>query len=138
MQKNEYLYPNISLDEIGTIHLPIIPWDRIFLHGDLWAGKTTFVAHWIRVHLSDPDLPVQSPTYVYYRKYGANIYHFDLYRMDDEEVFASIGWEEILDNPNNICFIEWSERLDGMYESTKSVFIEKTENPDVRNVRVLL
>lgn len=107
--------------------------DRVFLRGDLGAGKTTISKHIIS-SLLGVEMPVKSPTYVYYNRYGANIYHFDLYRLNSYDDFVNIGGEEILDNPENICLIEWPEFLDGRYEPTIDVTIKKTQKEGEREV----
>ena len=55
---------------LSEIIFPLVPGDRIFLIGDLGAGKSTFVRALLRAHFGDPDLVVRSPTYTYYQKYG--------------------------------------------------------------------
>lgn len=118
--------------------LPIFPTkgDRVFLRGDLGAGKTTISKHIISSLLGVPT-SVKSPTYIYYNKYGDNIYHFDLYRLRSYDDFVNIGGEEILDNPKNICLIEWPELLAGRYEPTIDVTILKTEVEDEREIIIV-
>jgi HAD superfamily phosphoserine phosphatase-like hydrolase len=41
--------------------------------------------------------------------YGNSIFHFDLYRINDEAELLDIGMIEILDS-NSVCFIEWPEK----------------------------
>lgn len=117
---------------------PVLPekGDRVFLRGDLGAWKTTLSRHIISTLLGVPTA-VKSPTYIYYNKYGTNIYHFDLYRMHSYDDFVNIGGEEILGNPNNICLIEWPELLAWRYESTIDIEIIKTEREDEREVEIL-
>lgn len=79
---------------------------------------------------------VKSPTYVYYKKYGGNFYHFDLYRIEDYETFVNIGGEEILDTENNVSFVEWPEIIADRYSPTVSIAIEKTEDPAKRIFRI--
>lgn len=118
--------------------LPVFPknGDRVFLRGDLGAGKTTISRHIISVLLGKTT-PVKSPTYIYYNKYGENIYHFDLYRLQSYDDFVNIGGEEILDNTDNICLIEWPELLLDRYEATIDVEILKTAREDEREVRII-
>jgi len=119
--------------------LPIHPkrGDRIFLRGDLWAGKTT-ISRYLVSSLLGIETPVKSPTYIYYNKYGQNIYHFDLYRLQSYDDFVNIGGEEILDNPENICLIEWPELLVGRYDPTIDIEILKTNKEDEREIHILL
>ncbi|MDD2917225.1 MAG: tRNA (adenosine(37)-N6)-threonylcarbamoyltransferase complex ATPase subunit type 1 TsaE [Candidatus Gracilibacteria bacterium] len=116
---------------------PIVPkiGDRVFLRGDLGAGKTT-LSRYIISTLLDKEIAVKSPTYVYYNRYGANVYHFDLYRLKSYDDFVNIGGEEILDNPDNICLIEWPEIIMDRYEPTVDIEILKTEKEDEREARI--
>lgn len=64
-----------------------------------------------------------SPTYTYYQKYGENIYHFDLYRAETLEDIIRIGADEIFENPDTICIIEWPQIIEKMVEPTKIINI---------------
>lgn len=78
--------------------------------------------------MDDPNLIVRSPTYTYYQKYGDNIYHFDLYRLEDYDTFISIGGEEILSDASTIALIEWPEILGESVAYTKKVSITLMED----------
>gem|GEM_PF-1687656 len=85
--------------------------------------------------LTGKEISVKSPTYTYYEKYGANIYHFDLYRLQDYDHFFAIGGEEILDNSENISFIEWPQILEGIYTPSVVIHLKKTQNPLTRTLQ---
>ncbi len=70
---------------------------------------------------------MRSPTYTYYQKYGDNIYHFDLYRLEDYETWVSIGGEEIAEDPTTIMLIEWPEILGDRVQYTQKVSINSME-----------
>lgn len=81
----------------------------LLLSGDLGAGKTTFTQYLLQ-ELGSTDT-VCSPTYALVNEYDANgksVYHFDLYRLNDEAEVDNIGMEEYL-NSGNLCIIEWPE-----------------------------
>lgn len=86
----------------------------IALYGDLGSGKTTFVkglAQGLKVNKE-----ITSPTFVIYKPYashdgsGRNLYHFDLYRLEDGLGLEELGFKEIIHNPKNIIAIEWPDK----------------------------
>ena len=82
------------------------PSDFVAMFGDLGAGKTAFVRGASK-YLA-PKANVQSPTYTVVNEYPSKIpvYHFDMYRIDDEDSLYSIGYYDYLEN-GGICFAEW-------------------------------
>ena len=87
----------------------------IFLHGDLGAGKTTLVRGLLR-GLGYVG-KVKSPTYTLVEPYEMldshaaplNLYHFDLYRFNDDEEWEAAGFRDFF-NPSSVCLIEWPEK----------------------------
>lgn len=113
-----------SLEDIKKNKLDIKKWDIIFLIWDLGSWKTTLTKHIIN-NILGINCNVTSPTYTYYNKYWDNIYHFDLYRLNNYDEFFHIWWEDILDNEENICIIEWPEIISDYYEASKNIFLER-------------
>lgn len=130
------MFKKYFLNEISSIKIDIKHWDIIFLHGDLASGKTTFSKHIIN-YLLWISSEVRSPTYTYYNKYWNYIYHFDLYRLQNYDEFFAIGWEEILDNFENISIIEWPELIANYFKPTIEIFFNKTENDWERELKII-
>lgn len=81
--------------------------------GDLGAGKTTFIKGLASAATLCSAAEVSSPTFTYLHIYEGekwSVYHFDLYRLRDEEEFLSMGFDEYF-FADGICCIEWSERI---------------------------
>ena len=87
------------------------PGQIICLNGDLGTGKTVFTQGFA-AGLGIRG-PVNSPTFTILRQYENGrlpLYHFDLYRMEEEEELWEIGFDEAL-RGDGVCLIEWAERF---------------------------
>lgn len=85
--------------------------DVLALCGELGAGKTHFVKG-ITSGLGG-DAAVTSPTFTLIHEYfGGHLpaYHFDFYRLDDEDEALKIGLDEYLDG-DGVCLIEWADKF---------------------------
>ena len=83
----------------------------VAMYGDLGAGKTAFVRGAARAVA--PGAYVQSPTYTVVNEYHGQrglLFHFDMYRIDDEDSLDSIGYWDYLER-GGYCFVEWSEKI---------------------------
>ena len=101
---------NATLSLAHRITAQLQPGMVIHLHGDLGAGKTTFV----RGVLNSLGYSgrVKSPTYTLVEPYhiaGLNLLHFDLYRLQNEQEWESAGFRDEYDG-EKIFFIEWAEK----------------------------
>jgi tRNA threonylcarbamoyladenosine biosynthesis protein TsaE len=81
-------------------------------NGRMGAGKTTLIkeiARQLRV-----EEVVSSPSFSIVNEYisgdGRPVYHFDFYRIDDQEEALDLGVEEYFYS-GNYCWIEWAERI---------------------------
>ncbi|MEY3197008.1 MAG: hypothetical protein RLZZ59_376 [Pseudomonadota bacterium] len=80
------------------------------LVGDLGTGKTFFTKHLIRALLNE-EINVVSPTFQLLQIYSAknfDIYHYDLYRLQNPNEIYELAFEDAL-NGTNIVIIEWPE-----------------------------
>lgn len=106
------------------------PGDIVALHGDLGAGKTTFSKGVISSFSSVLETEVQSPTFTYLNIYEGNlvIYHFDLYRLKNEQEFIAMGFLDYLGEVDGICLIEWPNRITGLLpKGTQHIHFEHLE-----------
>jgi len=117
--------------------IPDIQWPAlVYLYGEVWAGKTTFVSHFLAKNVHIAPEGVTSPTYVYYNRYDSVI-HFDLYRLENYDTFISIWGEEIIEQNTGIIFIEWPEILEPyIIPDIKIFFSHSQEEENTRNVTI--
>jgi len=82
--------------------------DIICLNGDLGAGKTTLTQA-IGRGLKVKDY-ITSPTFTIINEYEGKLplYHFDIYRLDNEEDLSLLGVEDYFYS-NGVCVIEWAD-----------------------------
>lgn len=85
------------------------------LSGNLGSGKTTFiqaVARGLGVKEN-----VTSPTFVIEKIYKTNnkefpwLVHIDAYRIESAREMEVLGFEELVEDPNNLILIEWPENV---------------------------
>lgn len=103
--------------------------DLLALYGEMGAGKTAFVRGLVSGLLPECVRLVHSPTFAIVNEYAGkeySIYHFDFYRLKDEDDLYSVAFYDYLDR-NGIIVTEWSELFEqALPSSSKSVRIEKT------------
>ncbi len=109
--------------------------DVIVLTGDLGSGKTKFaegiLSYWgLENEISSPTFTIVNE----YQKNDVNIYHFDVYRLEDSSEFYEIGGEEYFEN--GICLIEWGELIE---DALPKDYLHITFSKDISNetIRVL-
>ncbi|MBM3609963.1 MAG: tRNA (adenosine(37)-N6)-threonylcarbamoyltransferase complex ATPase subunit type 1 TsaE [Alphaproteobacteria bacterium] len=107
----------IELESLATLEAileGIIPFiknkDILLFEGPLGAGKTTS-ARFIIQALVGEKIDVPSPTFNLVHTYETRdfpLWHFDLYRLKNEEELFDIGIEEALSD--GVLMIEWPEK----------------------------
>jgi tRNA threonylcarbamoyladenosine biosynthesis protein TsaE len=90
----------------------LLPGTTVALIGTLGAGKTRLVQA-VATALGVPPGCVTSPTFVLVNEYTGGrlpIYHFDTYRLKDDDEFLALGPDEYFES-NGLTFIEWADRV---------------------------
>lgn len=109
--------------------------DIVILTGELGAGKTKFVEGFLSYfNLQDE---ISSPTFNIVNEYNSaiyNIYHFDVYRLEDTDEFYAIGGEEYFQK--GICLIEWGEIIQDILPKEYIHITFKKDNTN-ENKRIL-
>ena len=104
--------------------------DVVAYYGDLGACKTAFTRGLAR-GLGCTGR-VSSPTFTIVNEHEGRLplFHFDMYRLGDEEELFDIGWEDYLCR-GGVCAVEWSERVSGaLPEDAITVTIERHNEQD--------
>jgi tRNA threonylcarbamoyladenosine biosynthesis protein TsaE len=82
----------------------------VLLIGNLGAGKTTLAKALVNGRgAASPD-DVSSPTFTLIHQYAPDVYHIDLYRLDNPAQVSGLGLDEIFDR-DALVLVEWGERF---------------------------
>lgn len=114
-----------SIEEIDAAVQKVLasnPHKVILFNGEMGVGKTTFIKALCK------GLGVQeatsSPTFSLVNEYGTDkgevIYHFDVYRLKDENEAYDMGMDEYLYS-GAWNFIEWAEKIPSLIPDEYSV-----------------
>jgi len=124
---------NYDLNQVPDIAKEIISSakNKLFLfYGEMGSGKTTLIKEIVK-QLGVEEV-ASSPTFSLVNEYHSNkgeiIYHFDFYRIENEEEAFDIGVEEYFYS-DHWCFIEWPEKVENLLP-LESVAIRLTINQD--------
>ncbi len=107
------------ISELKSVALQLIQYKKnkniICFYGEIGVGKTTFIKEICKNLLVDDN--VSSPTFSIVNQYKTKqnkiIYHFDFYRLETEEEAYDMGYEEYFFQ-NDLCLIEWPEKIEGL------------------------
>jgi tRNA threonylcarbamoyladenosine biosynthesis protein TsaE len=107
--------------------------DVLLLKGGLGAGKTLLTKGILNALDFDID-EVTSPSFTLinlYRTPTVDVYHIDLWRLDEKaDVASAVGLDEIISGENNVTIIEWSEKLRNFSHSGRIIDISISGDGD--------
>ena len=114
--------------------------DVVLLHGEIGAGKTTFIRYLInslekknKVKLGE----ITSPTFSILNEYeikNITIRHYDLFRIKDSDEIKNIGiYENIHDF---ITFIEWPDKIQKKIKKKYNLYFKYNSKLNIRSLEV--
>ena len=114
--------------------------DVVLLHGEIGAGKTTFIRYLInslekksKVKLGE----ITSPTFSILNEYeikNITIRHYDLFRIKDINEIKNIGmYENIKDF---ITFIEWPDKIQKKIKKKYNLYFKYNSKLNMRSLEV--
>jgi tRNA threonylcarbamoyladenosine biosynthesis protein TsaE len=134
MNKN---YSLENLSEVATELISSAKNKTLLFYGQMGVGKTTLIKE-ICKQLGVLDT-ISSPTFSLVNEYETSkiekVYHFDFYRIAQEEEALDIGIEEYFDN-NDWCLIEWPENIENLLPlDAEEIHLSILENQN-RNIQI--
>lgn len=114
----------------------LISGDFLAFFGDLGSGKTAFVRGLAAVLC--PTARVSSPTYAIVNEYrGAlPLFHFDLYRITDDDSLYATGFYDYFDRPGIIA-AEWCENVPFALPECRYDVIFQKNGGDRRTITII-
>lgn len=115
------------------------PGTVICLNGDLGAGKTLFTQSLAAALGVKGD--VTSPTFNLLNIYKGNmpVFHFDLYRLEQEYELEDIGFYDYAESPDGLVLIEWAEKFQAcLPEDYINIEIRRTDEENADHERELI
>lgn len=127
-----------KLEEINQVAQKIIaqkPHKVILFHGEMGAGKTTLIKALSKT--LGVSNATSSPTFSLVNEYEADngdlVYHFDVYRLNNEAEAYDMGIDEYLYS-GEWCFIEWAEKIPSLIPSEHSTVTLKVGKDGKRSL----
>jgi tRNA threonylcarbamoyladenosine biosynthesis protein TsaE len=129
------LHDERDTDRLGAALAAALPSGTVIgLVGTLGAGKTRLVQA-VAAALGAPREAITSPTFVLvneYRQGRVPVFHFDTYRLKDDDEFLELGPEEYFES-DGLTFVEWADRVEHLLpEERVEITLEVTGDTERR------
>jgi tRNA threonylcarbamoyladenosine biosynthesis protein TsaE len=134
MDKN---YSLENLSEVATELISAVKNKTLLFYGQMGVGKTTLIKE-ICKQLEVLDT-ISSPTFSLVNEYQTakndKVFHFDFYRIEQEEEALDMGIEEYFDN-NTWCLVEWPENIENLLPlESVQIHLSIVDNKE-RNIQI--
>ncbi|MCB9188400.1 MAG: tRNA (adenosine(37)-N6)-threonylcarbamoyltransferase complex ATPase subunit type 1 TsaE [Flavobacteriales bacterium] len=120
---------------VGELVELIKTYKILVFDGEMGAGKTTLIGKICqKIGISEISSPTYAIVNTYDSKQFGDVYHFDFYRLENEEEAVQSGLDEMIDS-GNLCFLEWADRISKLLPDTY-VKVGIEVNGENRNVDI--
>ncbi len=122
---------------LGSALAAVLPGGTVIaLKGTLGAGKTRLVQTVARA-LGVAEGDVVSPTFVLVGEYKGrrSIYHFDAYRLRDDDEFLELGPDEYFES-DGLTFVEWADRVEACLPAERIEIRIEVTGPTSRSFEI--
>lgn len=108
----------------------------IFLRGPIGAGKTVFVKG-VAAALGLKSSPVSASFSLMkeYKNKNVKLFHIDLFRLSEGEVF-NLGFEEMLEDEKSIILAEWPDPIANMLPADRLEMEFVLKQADEREIKL--
>jgi len=132
---------NYSLQQLPQIAKELLQFSKykiVLFYGDMGVGKTTLIKEIVK-QLGVLD-NVSSPTFSlvneYHTKNNEKVYHFDFYRIDNEEEAMDMGIEEYFYS-DSWCLVEWPNKVENLLPLKSVIVTITTTNNQQRTIEIV-
>ena len=117
-----------QLTAVAKEILKQLKYKLVCFEGEMGAGKTTFIKEFVKLLGTNDD--ISSPTFSIVNEYdteNGKVFHFDFYRLNDEEEALDFGIEDYFYS-NSYCLMEWPSRVENLIpEEHHTITIENKD-----------
>lgn len=132
---------NYTLEQLPNIAKELIDFSKhkiVLFYGEMGVGKTTLIKEIVSILGVTEN--VSSPTFSLVNEYHSSnnhkIYHFDFYRINDEEEAMDMGIEEYFYS-NSWCLIEWPNKVENLLPLDAVTVTITLDSDQQRTIKVI-
>ena len=111
--------------------------DTVLLYGDLGAGKSVLARGIARGMGVEGAMP--SPTFTlllpYVGRDGRKLYHYDLYRLSDQDEYYAAGLDEFIGG-DGVAVVEWPQMAGLEPEPALEIRLSRTDADEARLIEI--
>lgn len=107
----------------------------VLLIGNLGAGKTTLTKGIVEARGASTADAVSSPTFTLIHQYGDDIFHIDLYRLEEIHEVETLGLDDLF-RSGSLVLLEWAERFPTLLPKNRTEIRLQTLNEHTREIEV--